>query len=215
MYYKFERYISNNVPQNALATIKSRAMTTPYDYRGLPANGNSLRNWLGWQQRRNIEPQQYNLTQNKERIGKHIRQHFDGSTYGLVHTVTDEHSTRRKVLVYQGETNHMQSTPYVRRNLWYMQWESIGFYRSHGMQWSRNSDDPWRNWGNRFEIPMSDMNTAVTEARRNGFEVDIIYPHERYHTQKAYADNFNFIKENISDIEDEEEVVFDVMQKLV
>ena len=93
--------------------------------------------------------------------------------------------------------------------------ESIGFYRSNAMLWSRNSDDPWRVWGNRYEMSFPDMSSAVNQARRQGFEVDIVYPHERYHTQKAYADNFNFIKESISDIEDEEEVVYDIMQKLV
>ncbi len=83
------------------------------------------------------------------------------------------------------------------------------------MHWSRNSDDPWRTWGNRYEIPMVDMNVAVKYARQFGFETDIVYPHERYHTQKAYADNYKFIHESISDIEDEEEVVYDIMQKLV
>ncbi len=43
--------------------------------------------------------------------------------------------------------------------------------------------------------------------RQIGFETDIVYPHQRDHSQKTFADNFNFIKESISDIEDEEEVI--------
>jgi hypothetical protein len=215
MLHKFERYISKNIPSNALAILEKKAVTVPHDYKGLPATGKALDNWVGWQQRQNVEPSKYNLIENKERIGKVIRQHFDETTEGLTHTVVTEQATKRKAILFKGECNHMQSTPYVRRSLWYMQMESTGFYRSHAMLWSRNSDDPWRTWGNRYEIGFTDMNLAVKYARQFGFEVDIVYPHERYHTQKAYADNFNFIKESVSDIEDEEEVVFDIMQKLI
>lgn len=215
MLRKFERYISKNTPQNALAIVEKKKLTVPHDYKGLPAQGKALDNWIGWQQRLNVEPDKYNLYENKERIGKVIRHHYDQLAYGYIHTNWSEQSTKRKALLFQGEINHMQSTPYVRRPLWYLQMENTGFYRSHGMQWSRNSDDPWRIWGNRYEMPAMDMNSAVTYARGLGYEVDLIYPHERYHTQKAYADNFNFIKEAISDIEDEEEVVYDIMQKLV
>lgn len=214
MLHKFERYISKNVPQNALTIVQSKAAIQPYDYKGLPATGNALYNWCGWQQRQRIEPDSYNLSQNKQRIGKHIRQHFGPKTEGIVHTMFTYHSSVRKVVAFQAEINHMQSTPYVRRGKWHIQWETIGFYRSHGMLWGRNSDDPYRAWGNRYEVSFPDMNSAVNEARKRGLEVDIVYPHERYHTQKAYADNFNFIKESVSDIEDEEEVVYDLMQKL-
>ncbi len=109
----------------------------------------------------------------------------------------------------------MQSTPLKKLKFWYTQWESIGYYRSNAMLWGRTTDDPWRSWGIFNETPAVDMEGSVKYARSLGFEVDMVYPHERYHTQKAYADNFNFIKETISDIEDEEEVIFDVMQKLV
>ena len=214
MLHKFESYISKNVPQNALEIVQSKAAIQPYDYKGLPATGNSLYNWCGWQQRQRLEPDLYNLNQNKQRIGKHIRQHFGPKTEGIVHTMFTYHSAVRKVTAFQAEINHMQSTPYVRRGKWHIQWETLGFYRSHGMLWGRNSDDPYRAWGNRYEVSFPDMNSAVSEARKRGLEVDIVYPHERYHTQKAYADNFNFIKESVSDIEDEEEVVYDLMQKL-
>ena len=39
-----------------------------------------------------------------------------------------------------------------------------------------------------------------------GFEVDLIYPHERYHQVKSYADNFLYRKENASDVEDENDI---------
>lgn len=213
--HKFERYISKSLAPNVIALVEKKALTCPYDYKGLPAAGNSLKNWVGWQQRKLVEPKKFRLMENKERVSVNIRQHFDPKTEGLTHTYTTEHSTKRKVILFKGGENHMQSTPYVRRSLWYMQMQNSGFYRSHAMLWSRNSDDPWRVWGSRFEIGMNDMETAVMYARKFGFEVDVVYPHERYHSQKAYADNFLFIKESVSDIEDEEEVVFDLMQKLV
>jgi len=215
MMHKFERYISKSLTPNVIALVEKKALTGPYDYKGLPAAGNSLENWVGWQQRKLVEPKKFRLIENKERVNVNIRQHFDAKTEGLTHTLTTEQSTKRKVILFKGGENHMQSTPYVRRSLWYMQMQNSGFYRSHAMLWSRNSDDPWRVWGGRFEIGMNDMETAVMYARRFGFEVDVVYPHERYHSQKAYADNFLFIKESVSDIEDEEEVVFDLMQKLV
>jgi len=214
MLHKFERYISKNIPQNSLALIESKSAITPYNYKGLPASGNSLYNWSGWQQRQLVEPNKYNLIENRERIGKNIRQHFDSRTEGITHNVFTYHSTVRKVIAFQSEINHMQSTPYVRRGQWHLQWESIGFYRSHAMLWGRNSDDPYRTWGNRYEVSYPDMNSAVSDARKRGLEVDLVYPHERYHTQKAYADNFTFKKETVSDIEDEDEVVYDLMQKL-
>jgi hypothetical protein len=215
MMHKFERYISKSLPPNVIALVEKKSLTRPYDYKSLPAVGKSLNNWVGWQQRQNVEPKKFGLLDNKERVSVNIRQHFDSLTEGLTHTLTTEQSTKRKVILFKGGENHMQSTPYVRRSLWYMQMQNNGFYRSHAMLWSRNSDDPWRVWGARYEIGMNDMETAVTYARRFGFEVDVVYPHERYHAQKAYADNFVFIKESVSDIEDEEEVVFDLMQKLV
>ena len=111
MLHKFERYISKNIPVNAVALVEKKALTKPYNYKGLPATGNALANWVGWQQRLNVEPKEYNLNQNKQRIGKVIRCHFDGTTEGLVHTFISEQSTMRKAIVFQGETNHMQSTP--------------------------------------------------------------------------------------------------------
>jgi hypothetical protein len=215
MMHKFERYISKNIPANAVALVQNKATTIPHDYRGLPAKGKAIDNWVGWQQRENVEPKKYNLMENKKRIGKVIRQHFDGTAEGIFHTNISEQSTMRKAILYKGETNHMQSTPYLKRSWWYLQIETRYFGRSNAMLWQRNSDDPWRSWGNRFEIPLADMNLAVKYARKFGFEADIIYPHERYHSQKAYADNFVFVKEALSDIEDEEEVVYDIMKKLV
>jgi hypothetical protein len=215
MLHKFERYMSKSIPSGALALAEKKAATLPYDYRGLPASGKALANWVGWQQRELIEPTKYNLSQNKERIGRVIRQHFDRTTNGLVTHFFTEHSTIRKAVCIGVQTNHMQSTPVIRRTGFCILMEGIGYYRSHAMLHGRNCDDPWRTWGNRSEMRFSTMNGAVAYARSFGFETDLVYPHERYHSQKAYADNFNFIRESVSDIEDEEEVVYDIMQKLV
>ena len=139
MLNKFERYISKSLPSNAVALIEKKSMTIPHDYRGLPAEGNAMSNWVGWQQRLNVEPTKYMLKENKERIEKNIRQHFGNDTGGLVHTLVSEQATLRKAVLFKGDCNHMQSTPLLRRGYWYMQMESTGFYRSHAMQWSRNS----------------------------------------------------------------------------
>jgi hypothetical protein len=215
MLHKFERYISKNTPKNALAIVERKAEMVPYDYKGKPATGNALYSWGGWQQRQRVEPRKYNLIDNKERIGKVIRQHIGPQSTGWIVTNQDERMSIRKAFAYQAEINHMQSTPYIRRGTWHLTIENIGFYRSHAMLWGRCSEDPFRAWGNRYEMTYGDMSAAVSSARKFGYEVDLVYPHERYHTQKAYADNFSFVKEAITDIEDEEDLVYNIMQRLV
>ena len=44
-----------------------------------------------------------------------------------------------------------------------------------------------------------------------------LYLSDNYYTidYKKFADNFNFIKESISDVEDNDELIYEVMQKLV
>jgi hypothetical protein len=215
MLRKFERYMSKNIPSGALALAEKKVAVVPYDYRGLPASGKALANWVGWQQREQIEPKKYNLYENKERIGRVIRQHFDKTTNGQVTHFFSEQSTLRKAICVGVQTNHMQSTPMYRPSGYSIFMEPIGYYRSHAMLHGRNCDDPWRTWGNRYEMRFWTMSDAVSYARSFGFETDLVYPHERYHSQKAYADNFNFVREAVSDIEDEETVVYDIMQKLV
>lgn len=215
MLNKFERYISKNIPSGALALVEKKALTQPYDYSGKPASGKALDNWVGWQQRELVEPHSYNLKNNIEKIGKGIRPHSDARADSQLHFFISEHCTNRKAICFQGQTNHMQSTPMFSRKGFFVIMESIGYYRSNAMLYGRNSEDPWRTWGNRYEMSFDSMKSAVEYARKFGVGVDISYSHQRYHTQKAYADNFNFIKESVSDIEDEEEVVYDIMQKLV
>jgi hypothetical protein len=101
----------------------------------------------------------------------------------------------------------MQCTPRNRKGYyWTITYETIGFFRDHSMLWGRNSDDPYHRWGNKGEIRGGNLDDALAHAKSNGYEIDVIYPHERYHRTCSYADNFNFKKEKVSDVEDEDEI---------
>ena len=114
---------------------------------------------------------------------------------------------KRKVRISQQDTNHMQSTPRTRKGYWWtISFETIGFFRDHSMLWGRCSDDPFHRYGNKLEIKCGTLEEAVNYARSSGWEVDIIYPNERYHRTCSYADNFTSKKDRVSDCEDEDEI---------
>ncbi len=62
----------------------------------------------------------------------------------------------------------MQSTPQVRHETWVMQFETIGMFRSHGMLWTRATDDPYHRWGDRFEMFGNTCEDMVGYARCSG-----------------------------------------------
>jgi len=57
------------------------------------------------------------------------------------------------------------------------------------------------------------MNSAYLYAKKFGFEVDVIYPHERFHEFKSYAHNFPYINESPEDIENIDEINIDSLEK--
>jgi hypothetical protein len=188
--------------------INQKKEITPYNYRGLPATGNELYNWSGWLQRQEVEVNgSLNMIDNKEIIGINKRVETGPRADGSAQWYLAEHHWKYRAIIYQGDFNHMQSTPMTRRGFWQIIVENTGFYRSNAMHWSRNTDNAFRNWGNRYEMAFNDINTAISIAEGKGWGIDVVYPHERYHSQKAYADNFTYVKEEISDLEEDE--VFD------
>jgi hypothetical protein len=214
MFRKFQRYLSKNIPENALATV-ARKDVLEYDYRGVTSPSANLNNLFIFKQRQNIQPREVNPVFNKDRIGLHMRQQFGPKTNEFQHFLTSSKMNKRRAFLFQVETNHMQSTPMYRRDYWTIHIQNLGFSRSHAMLWGRNCDDPFRTWGIRYEMAFANMNECVDASNREGYEYELIYPHERYHENRAYADNFKFLKESISDVEDEEELVMEIMQKLV
>lgn len=220
MLHKFERYISKNVPQNALAEIEKKVHLTPFNYQGTPAVGNDLYNWPGWQQRQNVEvdSHQLMLIQNKKRIGKTIKGGQGAETSAQMNMMWSEHATKRRAVVFMGQINHMQYSRVDRRGFWNINVQNLGFYRSFSMLYGKNCEDSYRTWGNKDEMRFRDPQSAIYACKQMGWEVDIVYPHSRYHQQKAYADNFNFVKENVSDVEDDESIesyAYELMQKMV
>ncbi len=101
----------------------------------------------------------------------------------------------------------MQSTPRNKRGVWWtIQLETNGYFRSSGMCWGRCADDPYHRYGDLFQMKYGNADEALFRAKEMGWEVDLIYPHQRYHQTKSYADNLAFKKENASDVEDEDEI---------
>jgi hypothetical protein len=213
---KFERYLSKNIPSSALASIRQKVDEVPMNYQGKPATGNSLVLWNGYQQRKNVEPKSYNVVLNKDRIAVSMRTARHPETTDGTNYMRSDHQYKRKVQVYQIHHNHMQSTPMIKRNQFAILFETIGYGRSMAMLWGRgNSNDPYRQWGNRFELLFPDMESAVGYSKQWGWGFDTVYPHERFHERKSYADNFNYTKESVSDLEDDDETVGQIVHKLI
>lgn len=176
---------------------------------------NQRRLSAGLAQRLNVQPENLLPSQNKNRIGVHARGGREYNLCGDWAYVGTPSAHSRKVRVYQSEINKMQSTPYIRRSNVVMQIENTGFTRSNGMMWSRASNDPWHRFGDKNEILFTNLESAFLTARSLGFEVDVIYSHERYHEQKSYADNFVHVKETVEDIESLDEIsIENLMKKL-
>jgi hypothetical protein len=215
MLTKLERYISKNIPQNALQTIQASKNTIPRDYQGNPLTQNSIYRWHGYIQRQNVEPKALLTSQNTDRIGYHQRHQTNPAIGWEVCAGPGEQFYNRRARINFGEINHMQSTPMFRRGNWNITMENTGYVRSHSMFWFKSGDDVFHKWGDRDEMRYSTAQVAANECEKQGYEYEIIYPHERYHQTKAYADNFTFMREGLSDIEDEEAAAFEIMQKLV
>ena len=176
---------------------------------------NQRRLSAGLAQRLNIQPENLLPSQNKSRIGIHARGGREYNLCGDWAYVGTPSAHGRKVRVFMSEINKMQSTPYIRRSNYVMQLENTGFTRSNGMMWSRASNDPWHRYGDRNEIPFTNIESAYLTARSLGFEVDVIYSHERYHEQKSYSDNYTHVKETVEEIDSMDEIsIENLMQKL-
>jgi hypothetical protein len=212
---KLERYVSKNIPQTALLTVQKQVNLIPKDYQGNPLTENTIYRWHGYIQRKNIEPKELLPSQNTKRIGYHQRAQLGPYTNAERSITAAEHGYNRKAIISFGEINHMQSTPMNRRGYWNIITQNTGFVRSHSMLWQRAGDDVYHKWGDRDEMRFATVEEAQDKLEAMGFEYEVVYPHERYHQTKAYADNFNFIREGVSDIEDEEAAAFEIMQKLV
>jgi hypothetical protein len=209
---KFERYISKNTPSNILATIKEKTTALGKDYYGRDLTGNYLSLYHGYIQKKNVEPKHLSPVNNVDRVGVHLRG-GPGPVYANDWTyIFSEHSSKRRMRVWQSEINHMQSTPYVRKGFWTVKRETLGAFRGHGMLWGRCGEDPFYKWSDRDEMKFGSCQEAVAYARYHGYEVDVIYPHERYHMQKAYADNFVFQKEKIEDLDDPDSINIDMFK---
>jgi len=197
-------------PAQRMANMKS-----PMNFTADQFLVNQRKMTVGLAQRLNVQPENLLPSQNKSRIGVHVRGGREYNLNGDWAYVTTPTQHGRRVRVYQPETNKMQSTPYTRSSNYVMQIENTGFSRSHGMNWSRASNDPWHRYGDRNEIYFNNIETAFLTARSLGFEVDVIYSHERYHEQKSYADNFVYAKENVEDIDSMDEIsIENLMKKL-
>lgn len=205
MLTKFERYL---VPNARMANIPSVTnLKADMIYNSITDKTSGLA------QRLNVQPDEILTSRNKDRVGfntKAIRGHNLMGDWSYICTAS---AHGRKARVYQAEINHMQSTPYFRKGGYVVQMENTGWTRSNAMLWARSSADPYHRFGDKNEIAFSNIETAYHYARGLGFEVDVIYPHERYHEQKAYADNFLFQKETLNDIEDMDEICIENLEK--
>lgn len=202
---KFERYFT---PSVRLANIP-----LPQNIKGDMIINASSSKGNGVTQRLNVQPDEILLSKNTERVGFHVKAGRDYNFMGDWSYLCTSSVHGRKARIYQAEINHMQSTPYIRRGSFVLQMENTGFTRSNAMLWARCSADPWHRYGDKNEICFTNISSAYHYARSLGCEIDVIYPHERYHEQKAYADNFLFQKETLNDIEDLDEVCIENLEK--
>jgi len=167
----------------------------------------------GMVQRLNVQPENLLPSLNKNRVGTHsngVRGYNFNGDWSYLCTPSVH---KRKVRVYQSEINHMQSTPYIRKGSYVLQFENTGFSRSNAMLWSRASNDPWHRYGDKNEISFSNIDGAFYYASSLGCEIDVIYSHERYHEQKSYADNFVHVKERVEDIDFMEDISIENLEK--
>jgi hypothetical protein len=99
----------------------------------------------------------------------------------------------------------MQSTPQFNYgDLWHVEVESEFQTRTHSMLSNRTGNDPYERWGNRGEMLFSNVESAVEFCLKAGWDYEVIYQGNRYHSLKSYAENFMFKKEEVSDAEEDE-----------
>ena len=205
MLAKFERYL---VPNPRMGNIP-----IPINLKADAVYSNFNNKSNGLAQRLNVQPNEILLSKNKERIGFTSKGGRNHDLMGDWSYMCTNSAHGRKARVYQAEINHMQSTPYFRRGSYVVQMENTGFTRSNAMLWARCSADPYHRFSDKNEIAFTNIATAYGYAKSLGCEIDVIYPHERYHEQRAYADNFLFQKETLSDIEDMDEICIENLEK--
>lgn len=205
MLAKFEKYLQ--------PAARSGNIKLPVNIKGDILLCNQNRLTPGMIQRLNVQPNDLFPSQNKQRIGIHTKAGREYDFNGDWSYLTTSSVHNRKVRVYQAEINHMQSTPYNRRGNYVMQFENTGWTRSNAMLWGRCSNDPYHRYSDKNEIMFYNLEAAYHYARSLGCEVDVIYPHERYHEQKSYADNFLFPKESANDFEDIGEISIENLEK--
>lgn len=205
MLQKFEKYF---IPINRMAN-----MSKPTSFTAEVFLTNKNKVTPGIVQRLNVQPENLLPSQNKNRVGIHNKSGREYNMNGDWAYLCTPSVHNRKVRVYQAEINHMQSTPYIRKGSYVLQFENTGFSRSNGMLWSRASNDPWHRYGDKNEITFTNIDTAFYYARSLGCEIDVIYSHERYHEQKSYADNFVHVKETMEDIDSMDDISIEDLEK--
>ena len=99
----------------------------------------------------------------------------------------------------------MQSTPLINLgDRWHVQVETEFDNRTHSMLVNRTGNDPYNRWGNNGEMSFPTAESAILFCKRSGWNYEVIYQGNRYHELKSYAENFQYKKEEVSDVEEED-----------
>jgi len=96
---------------------------------------------------------------------------------------------QRIARIYQPQARHLQDTP-ARPigDMWSIEFESFGNHRSQCNHWNYDSNDTYF----KHKVKCHSLAAAMDYCNKSGWGYDVLLPRFKYHTRKAYAENFKY-----------------------
>lgn len=95
---------------------------------------------------------------------------------------------QRIARIYHNQKKHVHCHP-ANKNVgkhWVVDFQVDAQYKSTLMNWTSASTDAF----SKTKMHLGSLNAAIMLCEQMGWGYDVVYPHQRWHTKKNYADNF-------------------------
>lgn len=99
-----------------------------------------------------------------------------------------QYAQTRIARIYHSAKKHVHCHPTNKTigKHWIVEFESAASYKSPLMYWNSATTDTFA----KTKVIVGSLSAAVQMCESMGWGYDVLYPQNRWHTKKSYADNF-------------------------
>ena len=187
--------VSKVVTQEALEAVSSKLVNNVW---AVPSRSSPNAAALidGAVQRMSVAPDRdaLHVKSNVDRVGYYKREELNeraSRSFYIYSNPWDNQWGRNKIArIYHPQKKHVHNHPNNKTigTHWVIEFESYGTYKSPLQLWTSGTRDPY----SKLSMKVPTLSAAVKTCEMMGWGFDVLYPTQRWHTKKNYADNFSW-----------------------